>query len=74
MPPSSDSELLHQRLSELRTALDASHRECSNLESQVEGLTQSLQSKHEESTRLQLDLSKALTSLEFIQASWTVSS
>lgn len=73
VPPSSDAELLHQRLSELRTALDASNRMCNNLESQVEGLKLSLQSKHDESTRLQLDLSRALSSLELIQASWAVS-
>ena len=72
MPPSSDSELLHQRLSEIRTALDTSLQTCANLESQVEGLKLSLHSKHEESSRLQMDLSKAVSSLDLIQASWMV--
>ena len=69
-PPSCDADLIHQRLSDLRTALDTSNRICSNLEIQVDGLKMSLQSKHDESTRLQLDLSKAQGSLELIQASW----
>eukprot|EP00967_Tisochrysis_lutea_P028490 scaffold33192_cov16-Tisochrysis_lutea.AAC.1 len=66
MPPSSDWVKLQQRVSGLRAALTVSQQAAGNYKEQVEGLTTSLQAKHEENCYLQLQLMTAAQNMQLM--------